>query len=204
MAAETTSHTQQERSGGRGAKSAGDGGGGRKRAGWLWWLLGLLAVVAATILLISLLGGDDDPSPSGQATRTQTEAGTQPQAQAGADQGSLTAGDQPLLPVPAAGLAAYAGEAAQGQEVRVHSVVEDEGFWVGSSMDERVYVEYGGDVGENENQGFEPTPGDRVNLTGPVRPAPEDPAQTLNLPAQDAQMVSEQGAYINADRVETR
>ena len=40
-----------------------------------------------------------------------------------------------------------------------------------------------------------------MNLEGPVRPAPQDPAQTLKLDEQDAQLVSEQGGYVNADQV---
>jgi hypothetical protein len=84
----------------------------------------------------------------------------------------------------------------------VQSVVKDEGFWVGSSQRNRVHVEYGGDVGVDENQGVEPAVGEKVNLTGPVRPAPQNPARTLNLPTHDAQQVTEQDAYINADSAE--
>ncbi len=49
-----------------------------------------------------------------------------------------------------------------------------------------------------------PRPGraDVVDLTGPVRPAPQDPAQTLNLEAADAQVVEQQGGYVNADEVQ--
>ena len=43
--------------------------------------------------------------------------------------------------------------------------------------------------------------GDTVDLTGPVRPAPEDPAQTLKLSEADAKTVSERGSYVNADSV---
>jgi hypothetical protein len=35
-----------------------------------------------------------------------------------------------------------------------------------------------------------------------VHTAPENPARTLNLPDRDAQQVTEQGAYINADSAE--
>jgi hypothetical protein len=75
-----------------------------------------------------------------------------------------------------------------------------EGFWVGSSAQDRVYVEWGGDVGADEAT-YRPKVGEKVNLTGPVRPAPEDPAQTLNLKAADADLVRSQGGYINADDV---
>ena len=39
-------------------------------------------------------------------------------------------------------------------------------------------------------------------MTGPIKEAPENPAQTLDLPEDDAALVSEQGAYVNADTVE--
>ena len=41
----------------------------------------------------------------------------------------------------------------------------------------------------------------RALRTPEVRPAPEDPAQTLNLEAEDARTVTEQGAFVNATQV---
>lgn len=205
----TTTSPRDRRPHGRqqGAHSAGGGHDRRKqRGGWLWWLLGLLALALLAILLISLLGGDDEqqatPNSAAQSTpEPSTGAGQAPAGGAGA--GTLTARDESLLPVPAGGLADFETETATGEGVTVQSVVEDEGFWVGSSEQDRVYVEYGGDVGADEAQGFEPEVGDKVDLTGEVRPAPQDPARTLNLGDQDAQQVSRQGAYVNADTVQT-
>jgi hypothetical protein len=184
-----------------GARAAGDGGPQRKRGGWLWWLLGLLALLLLGALLLGLFNGDDKKASSGKQSAQKTAA---PSAGAAAGAGSLTAGGTNLLPVPSGGLADFEGRPATGKDVTVQSVVKDEGFWVGSSKQDRVYVEYGGDVGTNENQGFEPKVGEHVNLTGPVRPAPANPARTLNLPTADARMVSRQGAYINAEDVELR
>jgi hypothetical protein len=202
----TGTKSTRDRSPNKGAYAAGGGDGHRKRRGWLWWLLGLLAMLLLGAVLLGLLGGGDDekqqaaqPTPSAD-TATTPNAGTA--AAGGSPGGSLTARDESLLPVPAGGLTAYETERATGKEVTVQSVVKDEGFWVGSSQRNRVYVEYGGDVGVNENPGVEPAVGDKVNLTGPVRPAPQNPARTLNLPTQDAQQVTEQGAYINADSAE--
>jgi hypothetical protein len=196
-----TPRTTRDRARHPGAYTAGDGGGPRKRRGWLWGLLGLLAVVA--VLLIALLSGGNDentggaqPSPSADAAAPAQAAGD------GAAAGSLTARNQSLLPVPSDGLGTYATEPATGRQVTVQSVVQDEGFWVGTSSQDRVYVEYGGDVGENEPQNAEPAVGDKVNLSGEMRPAPEHPGRTLRLADQDAQQVSRQGAYINADNVE--
>ena len=195
--------TTQNRADSTGARAAGTGGDRRKkRGGWLWWVLGLLALLLLAALLLGLFSGDDDDAkkPANQTTQPTPEPAGGTAGQAGA--GTLTARGTSLLPVPAGGLAEFETETATGQGVTVQSVVKDEGFWVGSSEQDRVYVEYGGDVGEDEAQGFEPKVGDKVDLTGEMRPAPADPAQTLNLPEQDAQLVSEQGAYVNADNVQ--
>lgn len=186
----------------QGARAAGDGGPRRKRGGWLWWLLGLLALLLLGALLLGLFNGDDDTGSSADRQAPQQTAMPNTGATSGA--GSLTARGESLLPVPAGGLGDFEGEPATGKDVTVQSVVKDEGFWVGSSQQDRVYVEYGGDVGTNENQGVEPNVGDRVNLTGPVRPAPANPAQTLNLSTADGRLVSEQGGYVNADNVDIR
>lgn len=156
----TGSRTTRDRARSPGAYTADDGGRPRKRRGWLWGLLALLALLA--VLLIALLSG-------------------------GKDENTLTARNQSLLPVPSGGLGTYETEPATGRQVTVQSVVQDEGFWVGTSSRDRVYVEYGGDVGENEPQNAEPAVGDKVNLSGEMRPAPENPGRTLRLADQDAQ-----------------
>lgn len=42
-----------------------------------------------------------------------------------------------------------------------------------------------------------------LTATGELRPAPEDPEQTLSLFAEYAELVSQQGAYVNADNAES-
>jgi hypothetical protein len=189
-----------------GARAVDDGGHRKRRLGWLWWLLGLLALAAIAALLLGVFGGDDDTdnAPS-TASQNGQPAGTDAAGTAAA--GALTAGGTNLLPVPDGGLNGAVGQDAQGRDVTVQSVVkgqEDpdalEGFWVGSSEQDRVYVEWGGDVGADEAD-YQPKVGDKVNLTGPVRAAPQDPEQTLNLSTDDAQLVRSQGAYVNADEV---
>ena len=91
------------------------------------------------------------------------------------------------------------GGDAVGNDLRVVSVVDGEGFWVGSSDVRRIYVEYGGDVGEDETTKGLPKVGDRVDLLGAIRPAPQDPARTLNLGPRDAAQVRDQGVFVNAD-----
>jgi hypothetical protein len=139
--------------------------------------------VLLAVVLIALIGGDDSDD------------------NAGSDSGRLAAGGVSLLPPPANGLSAQAGETATGKDVVVQSVNGNEGFFVGSSATERVYVEWGGDVGENEASRFRPQKDQRVNLTGPLQPAGTTQLSKLKLSAADAELVRSQGAFVNADRV---
>ena len=144
-------------------------------------LLGLLLAALLAILLISLIGGEDDKSSSGA--------------------GQLNAAGAKLLPPPAGGLSGQVGKTATGKDVVVQSVNGNEGFFVGSSAKERVYVEWGGDVGRNESSQFQPKKGDNVNLTGPLQKAGPVQLGKLKLSQADAQLVRSQGAFVNADRV---
>ena len=70
------------------------------------------------------------------------------------------------------------------------------------SVGARVYVEFGGGVGEDETPAdHRPSAGDRVNLRGGLRPAPADPGRTLRLERADAAVVERQGAFVNASNV---
>ena len=189
----------------RGAESLGDDDGGdgdgRKGAGRLkWLLLGLLAV-AAVIALIALVSGGNDEGGGSASTQATAPTVEQPTPTAG----TLSADGEELLPIPDGGASDLAGREAEGTGVEVVKINPGEGFWVGTSQEERVYVEYGGDVGETEegSESFEPQVGDKVNLRGEVRPAPEEPEQTLNITdEQDARLVTQQGFFVNATEVE--
>jgi hypothetical protein len=163
-------------------RAGGAGGGGLRRL--LPLLLGLLLAVLLAVLLISLIGGDD----SGDGT-------------SGSDGGQLTAGTAKLLPPPSGGLTGLVGETAAGKDAVVQSVNGNEGFFVGSSATDRVYVEWGGDVGEDESSRFQPQKGQKVDLTGPVQAAGPTQLRKLKLSPEDAGLVRSQGAFVNADRV---
>ena len=184
-----------------GARSAGAAGTGHRRRGlgWLWALLGLLALG----LLIAALAGAFSSGDDGRSGQGSSGTG----AGAGTASGSLAAGGTALLPPRAGGLKSLVGKTATADDVVVQSVVQNaenpgtlEGFWVGSSATDRVYVEWGGDVGQAEAD-YRPKVGEHVRLTGPVRPAPKNPASALRLDADEAQLVRSQGGFVNADDV---
>ena len=194
------------------------GGGRKKGGGWLkWLLLGLLAAALLALVIGLVSCGDDDEANTGnvatQAEGAADDAGEAAGeaaddagnaaggAAAGAGAGTLTAEGEDILPTDVA-IDGRIDQQATGEAVTVQSVTES-GFFVGTSAQDRRFIEWGGDVGENEaGDIFRPEVGDKVNLSGPIKEAPADPAQTLDLPDDEATLVSEQGAYVNADSVE--
>jgi len=181
------------------------GGDDRKKGGWWKWLLLLLLLLAAILLLVSLLGGDDDDakdSASTQSAQTTPAASEEAAGGTAGEGGTLTAEGQSLLPVPA-DLSDRVGQSAEGRDIVVQKVAGQQGFWVGPSAEERVYVEYGAKAGGTEEGAeFKPEVGQKVNLTGEIRPAPAEPGRVLKIEGADEDLVKSQGAYINADTVE--
>lgn len=189
---------------------------GRRRGlGWLWALLALLAAALIAALALGLFDGDDDGGQTAGQGQGATEQQGTGSAQEGAGAGgtatdaggSLSVGGTSILPPPAGGLGDYVGQDATGKSVVVQSVVRNaeendtlEGFWVGSGEQDRVYVEWGGTVGSNEAD-YTPEVGEKLDLTGPVRPAPENPETALKLNAADAELVRTHGGFVNADEV---
>lgn len=170
-------------SGTRAAENGDEGKGWSKRKRLLLGLLALVAVVLLVLLLMTLLGGDDKKKSAAPAP------------------GTLTADGQPLVPTPPSGLGGLAGDPAKATAVVVQSVNGNEGFFVGPSVADRVYIEWGGDVGENEASRFQPKVGDTVDLTGLVQKASRGELKRLGLPVDAEELVEQQGGFVNADTV---
>lgn len=79
--------------------------------------------------------------------------------------GQLIAGSQVVLPLAAGStdLSPYAGQTATARTVEVQSVPADEGFWVGTSTTDRVWVQLTGVAGESA---VIVKAGDRISFTG--------------------------------------
>ena len=157
-----------------------------RRPAWLIPLLALLALIAIGLVLFFLL--HDRNSDSTTAAATPTAAATSavatdstaptasvtasPTASAGAAgeagtaaDGQLLAGSQVVLPLAAGSsdLSRYAGQNATARTVAVQSVPADEGFWVGSSATDRVWVQLTGAAGESP---VTVKAGDRISFAG--------------------------------------
>lgn len=179
----------------------------RRRPWWLWLLLALAALVLFFVL-ISRCGSNTTNPGSGIPTSAATSS-TSPSASASASSSSssptsstsyprspsststavggvgatLTAAGKPLLPLslsaPSGDLSTYAGQSVRAAGVTVQSVPADEGFWVGDSETDRVWVQL---VGEGESP-YEVKAGDQVQFTGELVPNPGSFADTAGLVA---------------------
>ncbi|RBY89083.1 hypothetical protein DQ244_15075 [Blastococcus sp. TBT05-19] len=163
----------------------GNRGGGRRRG----LLLGaaLLAILLLVALLLSQCGSDDadrDPASStGGSSSSSTSEATggatggsataSPSAGGGTAAGAgqiRTADGRSVLELAAgadgpAALAGVTGQPVTGTAVQVLSVPADEGFWVGTSETERVWVQLTGEAGESP---YQVTEGDSVDFQGTV------------------------------------
>lgn len=98
-----------------------------------------------------------------------------------------------LLPLPADGLASSTGKSAQGTSVVVESVVSDEGFWVGDSPEQRVFVRLNTGGAESPVQIAK---GRKVSFTGKVTLTPAD-VSTFGVTAGEGDdLLKKQGQYI--------
>lgn len=185
-----------------------------------WWLLVLvgLALVALVVFLLSRCGGDDTDTANTAADATSavptvsdTPAVTaSPTAEPSASttgaptgDGTLTAGSADVLPLSAAGVPAsgdlsqYTGQAVTGKGATVQSVPADEGFWVGSSNTDRVWVQLDG-PGESP---FKVTAGQKVNFTGTMTAvAAGFPAKVGVTDAEGAAQITAQKQYVKVVR----
>ena len=175
------------------------------RRKWLVPLLLALLAVIVLLLLLSRCGEDDDETASTPATpATATSAAPADPATATAsaapsgtaEQGTVSAAGADLLGAAnVANLSANDGREAVGRAVRVQSVPADEGFWVGSSEQDRLWVQLTGTRGESD---YKVKQGDTVDFTGTVTPAAQGfPAEVGLTDAEGAAQLTDQGFYVS-------
>lgn len=178
--------------GSRGSSPVGGAAPQRSRRKLLGLILAAVIVLVLLALLLSRCGSDDESSPasssassssgsstsatastnsSGAGAVTSGNAGTSaaatPAGPAAGTPGSVTAGSQSLVEAagsadPATALAALSGQPVTATAVQVLSVPADEGFWVGTSDADRIWVQL---TGSGES-GYQVAAGDTVDFTG--------------------------------------
>ena len=216
----------------RGATPVGGGtrGGGRRRALLVGALL--LAALVALLLLLSQCTGDDPEAVSDPAAQTSQGAGRSTSASAGpssagpsssgsaapsssaAPSGGATGGGQVVTADgrsvlalaagtdAAAALGGLTGQPVSATGARVLSVPADEGFWLGTSETERVWVQLTGEAGESPYQVQE---GDLVDFEGTVEA--HDAAFTEQAGVDDAegaQQLADQAVHLTVAKSAVR
>jgi hypothetical protein len=158
---------------------------------WLKVLAALLAVALIALIVATIVdkGGDDSQSVSEQQSAPKGPPATRRQSL-----GALTAAGRSLLPVPKGGFGPSVGEQVSGTGVSVQSAAGQNGFWIGVSESQRVFV-------ATTAKAPEVRTGDRLDVRGTVKAAPSDPAKTLDLTTTDAGEVKLIGGYVRASDV---
>ena len=146
--------------------------------------------------------GVDARNDPAAATAT-SAAPAAPAAPAGGQQAQLSAGGGDLFQLASGGgLASLAGQQAQGRGVTVESVVADEGFWVGQPG-RRVFVFLTPQARTRAGESpFQVQPGQRINLTGTVRPVPADVTPFGVDRNEGADELRRQGHFVEATTVQ--
>ena len=216
----------------RGATPVGGGtrGGGRRRALLVGALL--LAALVALLLLLSQCTGDDPEAVSDPAAQTSQGAGRSTSASAGpssagpsssgsaapsssaAPSGGATGGGQVVTADgrsvlalaagtdAAAALGGLTGQPVSATGARVLSVPADEGFWLGTSETERVWVQLTGEAGESPYQVQE---GDLVAFEGTVEAHDAAFAEQAGVDdAEGAQQLADQAAHLTVAKSAVR
>ena len=148
-------------------------------------------MVGAALLAAQLLGGDPPPQPPAAAPTTTVIPGDL----------TLTSEGRAILPLTGRpSLSRYAGDPVRAQGVRVQQVAADEGFWVGTSPRDRVWVQL---TGTRESRP-RVQPGDRVSFTGRMVEHQPGFARRVGVTAgEGAGLLDQQGYHVEvrADRL---
>ena len=189
----------------------------RKRGGLLLAIAAAIVAVLLLLLLLSRCGnGDDDQSGAAgsSSSAASSSAGTSSAAGSSASPSgaspavgqpsSVVAADgtavlDPAAPAdPTAVLGRVSGQTVTGTAVQVLSVPADEGFWIGSTDTQRVWVQLTGAVGESP---YQVRQGDRVDFTGTVVAHDAGFPATVGLgDATGAAQLAAQGQHVEVDR----
>jgi RNA polymerase sigma factor (sigma-70 family) len=149
--------------------------------------------VTGLVLVPPLVGRDQAPRPAPTTTTVPPGAGA-PGGGGGGSGVRLVAPGRSLLPVPGREvLARHAGQRVRGEHVPARGVYADEGFWVGTSDGDQLWVQL---IGRGESP-FRVRPGQRASFTGRLVPSPPRFARRVGMvPEEGAALAGRQGHHI--------
>ncbi|ALG12138.1 hypothetical protein [Kibdelosporangium phytohabitans] len=212
-----TQHDPHQRNTGSAASSSGDLGSTRRAAGAteaarssggrMWWVWALLALILIGLLIFALARcSNDDDRPTGAAS---PPAPSTPSAQpdsADMPPGALQVGGRTVWPAagaaPANGaLTTLVGQQVSGRAVPVQSVPADEGFWVGTSDTDRMWVK----LVPNGESPVNIQKGQMLDLGGPIVAHGREFAASEGVDdAEGATQLTAQAAHIEAQQDQVR
>lgn len=137
-----------------------------------------------------------------ESTPSDTPSGTPTDESDTGKNSTLTVDGQPLLPLVKPGssdaLNTYVDKPVKATGVSVQSVDADEGFWVGNSKNDRVWVQLVGKSGESS---YQVKAGDRLSFTGKLVENPRSFAEEVGVSAKEgAAQLGKQGNHIEVDK----
>lgn len=153
--------------------------------------------VTGLVLVPPLVERDQAPRPAPTTTTVPPGAAARPGTPGGGGGGSgvrLVVPGQSLLPVPGREvLARHAGQPVRGEHVPARGVDADEGFWVGTSDGNQLWVQL---LGRGESP-FQVRSGRRASFTGRLVPNPPGFARRVGMmPEEGAALAGRQGHHI--------
>lgn len=179
-----------------------------------WWLWVVLALIVIALLVFGLVqcggangGSGEQPTGAAPSAGASAAPGAGTGTGSGAAAGTLTAGDTALLPLAGAAgpngeLTALVGRQVTGQAVAVQSVPSDEGFWIGTSETDRVWVALTVPAGESP---YQILPGQTLDLTGTVAAHDAGYAQQQGIDAAEgADQLTREAAHLAVMKADLR
>jgi hypothetical protein len=149
----------------------------------------LVLIVVAVVVFFLFRGGSNSTNEAGSATGSTTQGTGAVRVETGEN----------LLDVVARGgaLSAFENRPETGDGVEVQSVVSDEGFWVGPSEQQRIFVVYVAGASPVDINA-----GSTVSFTGALQPLPIDFDQRFGLTTSEgSEPLRTQGYFVQATTV---
>jgi hypothetical protein len=144
--------------------------------------------------------------PSGAGAGSGSGSGVD-QAPETADPGTVAASNGLILPLAfgvgvGSDLAKFAGHRAIGNNVPVQSVVADEGFWIGTSDHDRIWVQL---IGPPPESPYTVRKGDRVSFNAAVVPNGRGFARRVGCNrSEGSEMLTDQGQHLDVRKTKLK